>query len=154
LVARFQVQGGFLGVLTAAPSPRLGCGLRRCGLADLMLDSLHYNAHTTATDALWAGVPIVTLPGGSARLVSGLVNVSKGDQPNLARHPPIPTTATPTHGGAVGGAAAAGAGEMMQSRVAAGLIHAVGLPELIVDSLKEYEDLVVALAAEPGRAYK
>ena len=28
-----------------------------------MLDSLHYNAHTTATDALWAGVPIVTLPG-------------------------------------------------------------------------------------------
>jgi predicted O-linked N-acetylglucosamine transferase (SPINDLY family) len=37
-------------------------------------------------------------------------------------------------------------GEMMQSRVAAGLIEAVGLPELIVDSLKEYEELVVALA--------
>eukprot|EP00959_Pyramimonas_sp_CCMP1952_P338213 7082862-Pyramimonas_sp.AAC.1 len=29
--------------------------LRRCALADLFLDSLHYNAHTTATDALWAG---------------------------------------------------------------------------------------------------
>ena len=38
------------------------------------------------------------------------------------------------------------AGEMMQSRVAAGLIEAVGLPELIVDSLKEYEELVVALS--------
>ena len=38
----------------------------------------------------------------------------------------------------------------MQSRVAAGLIEAVGLPELIVDSLKEYEELVVALAMSPS----
>ena len=31
--------------------------------ADLFLDSLHYGAHTTASDALWAGVPVLTLPG-------------------------------------------------------------------------------------------
>jgi protein O-GlcNAc transferase len=33
------------------------------GLADLFLDTPEFNAHTTATDALWAGVPIVSLPG-------------------------------------------------------------------------------------------
>ena len=32
--------------------------LRRCVRADLFLDSLHYGAHTTASDALWAGVPV------------------------------------------------------------------------------------------------
>ena len=37
--------------------------LGRLGLADLMLDTLPYNAHTTASDALWAGVPIVTCAG-------------------------------------------------------------------------------------------
>ena len=36
--------------------------LRRCARADLFLDSLHYGAHTTASDALWAGVPVLTLP--------------------------------------------------------------------------------------------
>jgi len=33
------------------------------GLADLFLDTLHYNAHGTAVDILWAGVPVLTLPG-------------------------------------------------------------------------------------------
>jgi predicted O-linked N-acetylglucosamine transferase (SPINDLY family) len=33
------------------------------GLADVFLDTPEFNAHTTATDALWAGVPIVSLPG-------------------------------------------------------------------------------------------
>jgi predicted O-linked N-acetylglucosamine transferase (SPINDLY family) len=37
--------------------------LARVGLADLFLDTLHYNAHATAADALWAGVPVVTCPG-------------------------------------------------------------------------------------------
>lgn len=37
--------------------------LGRLGLADLVLDTLPYNAHTTASDALWAGVPLVTAPG-------------------------------------------------------------------------------------------
>lgn len=34
--------------------------LARLRLADLVLDTLPYNAHTTASDALWAGVPVVT----------------------------------------------------------------------------------------------
>ena len=37
--------------------------LARLSLADLFLDSLPYNAHTTASDALWAGVPLVTRRG-------------------------------------------------------------------------------------------
>jgi protein O-GlcNAc transferase len=37
--------------------------LARHKLADLFLDTLPYNAHTTASDALWAGVPIVTCRG-------------------------------------------------------------------------------------------
>src|SRR5262249_47515190 len=34
--------------------------LARHGLCDLFLDTLPYNAHTTASDALWAGLPVVT----------------------------------------------------------------------------------------------
>ncbi len=37
--------------------------LARLQLADLALDTLPYNSHTTASDALWAGVPLVTCPG-------------------------------------------------------------------------------------------
>lgn len=37
--------------------------LRRHGAADLFLDTFVYNAHTTASDALWAGLPMVTLAG-------------------------------------------------------------------------------------------
>ena len=39
--------------------------LARHGLADLFLDTLHYNAHTTAVDSLWSGVPLLTCPGRS-----------------------------------------------------------------------------------------
>jgi predicted O-linked N-acetylglucosamine transferase (SPINDLY family) len=37
--------------------------LGRLALADLVLDTLPYNAHTTASDALWVGVPMVTCAG-------------------------------------------------------------------------------------------
>jgi len=37
--------------------------LGRHRLADLFLDTHHYNAHTTAVDALWTGLPVVTYPG-------------------------------------------------------------------------------------------
>jgi predicted O-linked N-acetylglucosamine transferase (SPINDLY family) len=35
--------------------------LARHALADLFLDTWPYNAHTTASDALWAGLPLLTL---------------------------------------------------------------------------------------------
>jgi predicted O-linked N-acetylglucosamine transferase (SPINDLY family) len=46
-------------------APRLAARqhLLRHSRADLILDTFPYNAHTTATDALWAGVPVLTLPG-------------------------------------------------------------------------------------------
>ena len=37
--------------------------LARLSLADLFLDTLPYNAHSTAVDALWAGVPVLTMRG-------------------------------------------------------------------------------------------
>jgi predicted O-linked N-acetylglucosamine transferase (SPINDLY family) len=45
----------------AAPADHLA----RHRLADLFLDTLPYNAHTTASDALWAGLPLVTCRGAS-----------------------------------------------------------------------------------------
>jgi protein O-GlcNAc transferase len=78
--------------------------LSRLRAADLFLDTFPYNAHTTASDALWAGVPIVT------RL----------------------------------GAAFAG-------RVAASLLQAVGLPELITETAEAYAALAVDLAHNPAR---
>ena len=78
--------------------------LARHRVADLFLDTHRYNAHTTACDALWAGLPLVTCPG--------------------ARFP---------------------------ARVAASLLRAVGLPELIASSLGEYERLVIELARAPAK---
>lgn len=49
--------------------------LARHRLADLFLDTLPYNAHTTASDALWSGVPVVTCAGRSfpARVAGSLL---------------------------------------------------------------------------------
>lgn len=76
--------------------------LARHRLADLFLDALPYNAHTTASDALWAGLPVLTC-----------------------------------------------AGETFAGRVAGSLLHAIGLPELVTDSLAAYEALALRLAREP-----
>jgi predicted O-linked N-acetylglucosamine transferase (SPINDLY family) len=46
-----------------APILSKAAHLGRLRLADLMLDTFIYNAHTTATDALWAGLPLVTKTG-------------------------------------------------------------------------------------------
>ena len=78
--------------------------LARHRLADLFLDTLPYNAHTTASDALWADLPIITLRGNA-----------------------------------------------FPGRVAASLLRAIGLPELITRTLKEYEDLAVNLAMNPEK---
>lgn len=77
--------------------------LARHRLADLFLDTLPYNAHTTASDALWAGLPLITC-----------------------------------------------AGETFAGRVAGSLLHAVGLPELVTESLEEYETLALRLASDPA----
>jgi predicted O-linked N-acetylglucosamine transferase (SPINDLY family) len=48
----------------------------RCALVDLFLDTLPTNAHTTASDALWAGVPVLTLAGETftSRVATSLLN--------------------------------------------------------------------------------
>ncbi len=60
------VFGGFL---------PLGEYLARYRVADLFLDTLPYNAGTTAADALWAGLPVLTLPGASfaARMAASIL---------------------------------------------------------------------------------
>jgi len=73
-------------------------------LADLFLDTLPYNAHATACDALWAGLPVLTRRGGA-----------------------------------------------FAGRVAASLLHNVGLPELITETAEDYEALALALARNPAR---
>ena len=78
--------------------------LARLRQADLFLDTLPYNAHTTAADALWAGVPVLTCLG---------------------------TT--------------------FAGRVAASLLKAVGLDQLIAPSPKDYEALALQLAHDPAR---
>lgn len=78
--------------------------LARHALADLFLDILPYNAHATAADALWAGLPVLTCMGGC-----------------------------------------------FAGRVAASLLHAAGLPELIAPSPEDYEAMAVALAKNPDR---
>jgi protein O-GlcNAc transferase len=63
LLQAAQAQGiGTDRIVFARPLP-LAEHLGRLRNADLVLDTLPYNAHTTASDALWAGVPIVTCPG-------------------------------------------------------------------------------------------
>jgi len=78
--------------------------LARYRAADLFLDTLPYNGGTTASDALWAGLPVLTL-----------------------------------------------AGESLASRVAASLLTAIGLPELIASTQQRYEELAIELALDPQR---
>jgi protein O-GlcNAc transferase len=76
--------------------------LARHRLADLFLDTAPFNAHATASDALWAGVPVLTCRGGS-----------------------------------------------FAGRVAASLLAAIGIPELVAESLHDYEARALELAAKP-----
>ena len=52
--------------------------LKRCGLADLFLDTWPFNAHTTAMDSLKAGLPLITLVGQSfaGRVAASLLNTA------------------------------------------------------------------------------
>jgi protein O-GlcNAc transferase len=78
--------------------------LARHRAADLFIDTLPYNAHTTASDALWAGLPVLTCMG-----------------------------------------------ESFAARVAASLLHAIGLPELVTTTQEQYEATAIELASDPGR---
>jgi protein O-GlcNAc transferase len=62
--------------LVFAPRLPIAGHVNRLQCADLFLDTLPYNAHTTASDALWAGVPVVTCPGRSfqARVAGSLLH--------------------------------------------------------------------------------
>ena len=90
--------------LVFAPRMPLENHLARQRLADLFLDTLPVNAHTTASDALWAGLPLLTC-----------------------------------------------VGKTFAGRVAASLLHAVGLPELVAGSLEQYEAIALQLASDPQR---
>jgi protein O-GlcNAc transferase len=87
-------------------APRLPADehLARQRLADLFLDTLPYNAHTTSSDALWAGLPVLTCMGNA-----------------------------------------------FPGRVAASLLQAIGLPELVTNNLGGYEERAFELATQPER---
>ncbi len=84
-------------------APRLGYAkyLRRYQFADLFVDTAPFNAGATASDALWAGLPLVTC-----------------------------------------------AGDAFAGRMAASLVRAAGLPQLVTSSFEDYERLALALARD------
>ena len=92
------------GRLVFAEAAELPAHLARHALADLFLDTLPYNAHTTASDALWCGLPVLTVRG-----------------------------------------------ETFAGRVAASLLAAIGLDDLIAPDLAAYEALALALASDPAK---
>src|SRR5262249_52651463 len=63
LRAEAEKRGVGGGRIVFAPSIAMEDHLARQTLGDIFLDTLPYNAHTTASDALWAGLPIVTCAG-------------------------------------------------------------------------------------------
>jgi protein O-GlcNAc transferase len=71
-----EKRGVSAGRLIFAKHMNLPEHLARHRLADLFLDTLPYNAHTTASDALWAGLPVLTCQGESfaSRVASSLLN--------------------------------------------------------------------------------
>ena len=77
--------------------------LARQRQADLFLDTLPYNAHTTGTEALWVGLPVLTCLGSS-----------------------------------------------FAGRVGASINKAIGMPELVTNSLAEYEALALKIARDPA----
>jgi len=90
--------------LVFAPRVQPANHLARHRLANLFLDTLPYNAHTTASDALWACVPLVTCRG-----------------------------------------------SQFDGGVAASLLATIGLPELVTETLEDYEALALDLARDPQR---
>ena len=61
-----------------APTVTYESHFSRLALADVFVDTWPYNAHTTAADALWAGLPVVTLFGNAyaSRVAAGVLNAA------------------------------------------------------------------------------
>jgi len=100
--------------------------LARYALADLFLDTHPYNAHTTASDALWAGCPVLTCPGDTfAARVAGTLNHHLGlERMNVADDAAFVATAS-----ALGNDPAALAAlrvELAQARADSGLFDMAG----------------------------
>lgn len=76
LEREFQERGVDLTRVHWAPRLDLGDHLSRLSLADIFIDTWPCNGHTTASDALWAGVPVVTLSGATfaSRVASSLLH--------------------------------------------------------------------------------
>jgi protein O-GlcNAc transferase len=70
------------------PVPAADGHLARLSLADLFLDTLPYNAHTSASDALWAGVPLLTLLGNSFAGRAAASALNAVGLPGLIAHTP------------------------------------------------------------------
>lgn len=102
LCARAQQQGIDPARLIFARKLKKPEHLARLRLADLFLDTHTYNAHTSASDALWAGVPVLTC-----------------------------------------------SGDGFAGRVAASLLIAVGLPELIAADPGAYVEQAIGFARDP-----
>jgi predicted O-linked N-acetylglucosamine transferase (SPINDLY family) len=90
--------------IIGAPSVAMARHLARYRFVDLFLDSFPVCGHTTTSDALWCGVPVVTMPGDS-----------------------------------------------FITRVAASLLHAVELPQLVVDGFDAYEAKALEIAQSPEK---
>lgn len=63
LTREFAARGIAAERLLWAPAEHLARHVARMGAADLFLDTWPCNAHTTASEAMWAGVPVLTCPG-------------------------------------------------------------------------------------------
>ncbi|MGA7985187.1 MAG: hypothetical protein WCA01_08420, partial [Burkholderiales bacterium] len=83
-----QARGVAAARLVFAPRLPPAEHLARQRLADLFLDTLPCNAHTTASDALWAGLPLLTCAGRAfAGRVAGSLLQSVGLPELIARSP-------------------------------------------------------------------
>ncbi len=76
LKAVFAERGVDFSRIVFAPGLQQSAHIARISHADLVLDTLPYNAHTTCSDALRAGVPVVTLPGATfaGRVAAGILS--------------------------------------------------------------------------------
>ena len=67
-------------LLFAPVTGEIGPHLRRIAHAQLVVDTLEYNCHTTGSDALWSGVPMLSTAGEpmAARVGASLLTSSSG----------------------------------------------------------------------------